>query len=94
MKKNSEQNKTGVLLEDLDSKLDTVLDGLRGVDKRIEKNHEEFGAFEKEVDYKFEAVLDELRVIRNELKEKIGREEFILLEKRVLRLEKGIKTHN
>ena len=35
--------------------------------------------------------LDELNLIRNELKEKVGRDEFVLLEKRVMVLEKSKK---
>jgi hypothetical protein len=72
----------------VDYKFEVVLDGQKALDKKIDKNHEEFREFKKEVDYKFEVVLDELHIIRNELKEKIGRDEFVLLEKRVAALEK------
>ena len=87
----NKQRKAGVLLKDLDSKLALVLEGIRGVDGKVDKHYSEFNEFKQKVDYKFEEVLDELRVIRNE---KVGREEFLLLEKRVLKIEKGIKTHN
>lgn len=40
------------------------------------------------IDVQFDEVKDELRIIRNELKEKVSRDEFALLEKRVLKLEK------
>lgn len=85
------KNKKGVILEDIDSKLDLVLEGHRALDIKIDKNHEEFREFRKAVDYKFEVVFDELHIIRNELKEKVGRDEFVLLEKRVIALEKSKK---
>ena len=93
----------GVILEDIDSKLDLIVDGHQALDKKIDKNHQEFQEFRDEVNYKFDVVFekfdevdkrfdevtDELHVIRNELKEKVGRDEFILLEKRVMALEKS-----
>lgn len=82
----------GVVLENIDSKLDLVVEGQKGLDKKIDKNHEELKEFRSEVNYKFEVVFDELRLIRNELKEKVGRDEFALLEKRVIKLEKSL-TH-
>lgn len=75
-------------MEDIDSKLDLVLEGHQALDKKVDGVSAELGDFRKEVDYKFEIVVDELHVIRNELKEKIGRDEFVLLEKRVTQLEK------
>ena len=120
----------GVVLENIDSKLDLVVEGHQALDRKIDNKHTEFKEFEKvvnykfevliegvktldkkvdrhygefqefrqEVDYKFEIVFDkfddvtdELRIIRNELKEKVSRDEFILLEKRVLSLEKSRK---
>jgi len=86
----------GVVLEDIDSKIDLVVEGVGTLDKKVDKHHEEFQEFRKEVgkrfnevDYKFELVFDELHLIRNELKEKVGRDEFALLEKRVMALEKS-----
>ena len=133
----SSERHFGVILEDIDSKLDLVVEGVEIVDKKIEDFRKEtdkkfsevdykFGVvFEgqqvldkkiedfksevnerfNEVDYKFKIVFekfdkidaqfsdvkDELHIIRNELKEKIGRDEFILLEKRVMTLEKSRK---
>lgn len=92
----------GVVLEHIDSKLDLVVEGHRALDRKIDKNHEEFKEFRQEVNYKFEVVFEkfrdvdsklesigsELHVVRNELKEKVGRDEFVLLEKRVSALEK------
>ncbi len=113
----------GVVLEDIDSKLDLIVEGQQVLDKKIDRHYGEFQEFRKEVDYKFEIVFegqqvlggkidkvdkkvenlrtemdykfeltfDELRLIRNELKEKVGRDEFVLLEKRVMALEKSRK---
>ncbi|PIU99279.1 hypothetical protein COS59_00545 [Candidatus Wolfebacteria bacterium CG03_land_8_20_14_0_80_36_15] len=81
----------GVVLENIDSKLDLVVEGHQALDKKIDTNHQEFKEFRGEVNYKFGVVLDELRLIRNELKEKVGRDEFALLEKRVMALEKSRK---
>ncbi|MBI5147973.1 MAG: hypothetical protein HZA37_02370 [Parcubacteria group bacterium] len=78
----------GVVLEDIDSKLDLVVGGVGILDKKIDRHYGEFQEFRNEVDYKFEAVFDELHLIRNELKEKVGRDEFLALEKRVIALER------
>ena len=94
----------GVVLENIDSKLDFIVEGQQVLDKKIDKVDEKvdelrgemnykFGVvFEKfdEVDQKFDEVTGELRVIRNELKEKVGRDEFVILEKRVMNLEKRL----
>ncbi|MCL5071661.1 MAG: hypothetical protein M1308_12325 [Actinobacteria bacterium] len=87
----SSERHFGVVLEDIDSKLDLVVEGHKALDIKIDENHEEFREFRKEVNYKFELVFDELHLIRNELKEKISRDEFTLLEKRVMALEKSRK---
>lgn len=83
----------GVVLERIDSKLDLAAEGHKTLDKKIDANHLEFKEFTKEVNYKFEVVFDELRLIRNELKEKVGRDEFLILEKRVIKLEKSLNAH-
>ena len=99
------KNKKGVVLEDIDSKLDLVLEGHQVLDKKIEDFRKKVDERFNEVDYKFEVVFekfdeidvqfsdvkDELHIIRNELKEKVGRDEFVLLEKRVMALEKSKK---
>ena len=81
----------GVVLENIDSKLDLVVEGHRVLDKKIDKVDEKLEDFRNEVNYKFDVVFDELHLIRNELKEKVGRDEFVLLEKRVMNLEKSRK---
>lgn len=92
MKKKAIYNHSaGVLLEHIDSKLDLVIEGHATLDKKIDNIHVELTEFKKETNYKFDIVIEELHIIRNELKEKVGRDEFILLEKRVARLEKTNK---
>ena len=96
---NQSERHFGVLLENMDSKFDLMLEGQQALDKKIDKNHQELREFRGEVDYKFgivfeklESIDDELKIIRNELKEKVGRDEFLTLEKRVIFLEK--KMHS
>jgi hypothetical protein len=86
-----QERRFGVILENVDSKLDLVLEGHQTLDKKVESFRKEVDEGFNAVDYKFEVVLDELRLIRNELKEKVGRDEFKVLEKRVAALEKMAK---
>jgi hypothetical protein len=57
-------------LEDIDSKLDLVLEGHKALDKEIGDFWKEVGEKFNEADYKFEFVFDELHLIRNELEGK------------------------
>src|SRR3989338_2032249 len=121
--KKIENRQFGVILEDIDSKIDFLVEGHQALDKKIDKVdsnlNSKIDSFKTEMDYKFETVFekfnkvdkrfdevdkrfekvdeqfkqvgaqfdevkDELRVIRNELKEKVSRDEFVLLEKRGL----------
>lgn len=91
IKKTSHERQFGVLLEDIDSKLDLVVEGQGVLDKKIDKVDKKVNDLHEEMNYKFEVVFDELHLIRNELKEKVGRDEFIILEKRVTALEKAKK---
>ncbi|MEK7520563.1 MAG: hypothetical protein AAB560_00600 [Patescibacteria group bacterium] len=78
----------GVVLEDIDSKLGLVAEGHQALEKKIDENHREFREFRSEINYKFEMVFDELHLIRNDLKVKVSRDEFLALEKRVIALER------
>ena len=89
-KKHSADLGFGVVLEQIDSKLDLVVEGQTALQRQITDNHSEVREFRKEVDYKFDVVFEELRLIRNELKEKVGRDEFTVLEKRLAHLEKKV----
>ncbi len=79
----------GVILESMDSKLNLVVEGHQVLDKKIEDFRKETNNRFNEMDYKFDIVFDELHLIRNDLKEKVGRDEFVLLEKRVMALERA-----
>lgn len=81
----------GVVLERVDTKTDLLIEGQTALNKKIDDFKKDVDLRFGEVDYKFEVVLDELGVIRNELKEKVGRDEFMFLEKRVRALEKSRK---
>ncbi len=84
----TELRRLGVILESVDQKIDTVVEGHVALDQKINRNHGEFQEFRNAVNFKFNVVLDELHLIRNQ---QVKREEFILLEKRVLELEKRRK---
>ncbi len=96
VRKNAKENKGlpvserhfGVILEDIDSKLDFIVEGRFALDKKMDNNHQEFGEFRDEMNYKIEAVFDELHLIRGDLVKKVDRNEFTALEKRVTVLEK------
>ncbi|MEK7146815.1 MAG: hypothetical protein AAB772_01005 [Patescibacteria group bacterium] len=109
----------GVILEDIDSKLDLVVEGHQVLDKKIDGVDAKVDNLQKEMNYKFDVVFekfgeidqrfeqvdqrfeqidqqfsevkDELHLIRNDLKEKVSRDEFVLLEKRVAILERSKK---
>lgn len=81
-------NGIGAVLEHIDSKLDLVVEGQAGLQAQVERVDGKVDSLRQEMDYKFEAVFDELHLIRNDLKEKVGRDEFVVLEKRVGQLEK------
>lgn len=91
-----EKRYTNVLLESMDSKIDAVLEDRKTLNEKINRHYGEFQEFRKEVDYKFEVVFkkfdeitDEIHLIHNDSKEKVSRDEFIVLEKKVLILEKA-----
>jgi len=88
---NDEKHYAGALLENMDSKIDVLVDGHKVLNEKIEDFRKDVNERFQKVDHKFEMVFDELHLIRNELKEKVGRDEFIFLEKRVSVLEKSRK---
>ena len=81
-------------MEDIDSKLDRLAEGQQAgfsyLDKKIDTVDNKVDGLHKEMNYKFDVVFDELHLIRNELKEKVSREEFLVLEKRVAHVEKKL----
>ncbi|MCL4437727.1 hypothetical protein M1513_01665 [Patescibacteria group bacterium] len=102
---NKSERYFGVVLEKMDSNIQSFLDGHQTLDKKIDNLKDNIDGRFKEVDYKFDIVFekfndvdaqlndikDELHIIRNDLKEKVSRDEFVLLEKRVMALERAKK---
>lgn len=50
------QNHRGVLLEEMNSKIDIILEGHTGLDKKIDANHKEFQEFRKDVNFRFNEI--------------------------------------
>ena len=90
VKKASRNRGLGAVLEHIDSKLDLIVEGQHSLQNQITTVDGKVDIVRQEMDYKFEAVFDELHLIRNDLKEKVGRDEFEVLQKRVTHLEKKL----
>jgi len=91
-KESTEARHFGVILENVDFKLDLIVEGQHSLSREMQNFRGEVDVKFNEVDFKFGVVLDELQVIRNELKEKIGRDEFAVSEKRIFNLEKKMAS--
>lgn len=63
-KVSSAQHQLGVVLEDINSKFDQVLDGHAVLDVKIEKVYDEVKEVRKEIDWKFNVVLEEIRDLK------------------------------
>jgi hypothetical protein len=68
-KKASNHRAHGVLMEDLDAKLDLVLEGHLALDKKIDQHHEESVEFREEINFKFGIVFERF----DEVDERFGR---------------------
>jgi hypothetical protein len=84
-KHSNNKNYTAVLLEEVRSDFKLIVENLDHVRKKGDATFEVVGKLQEDMT----EVKDELRIIRSELKEKVGREEFKLLENGVSRLEKA-----
>lgn len=110
--RSSAERHFGVVLEDIDSKLDLVVEGHAALDVKFTKKFDEvneqlkahteiFGMIQKQLSAMREMIAKntedievmkmDLHIIKNDLKEKIGRDEFSVLEKRVSTLERSRK---
>lgn len=87
--KRSPEHKFGVLMENIESQLKLVAEGHGILANSVNRLREEMNERFSVVDQKFDIVFDELHLIHNELKEKISRDEFVVLEKRVTVLERN-----
>ncbi len=95
----------GVLLEDIDSKIDLLVEGHQATDKKIEDFRKDVDKRFEETDYKLnihtemigsmkmdtEIIKQDIEFIKHGLKKKVDVDEFIVLEKRVAALEKSRK---
>jgi len=92
----------GVLLENIDSKFGLVLEGHKGLDKKIDKIGKNLEDFRQDTQYRFKTLIEmtakntedieiiksDIEFIKNSLKKKIDIDEFVVLEKRVALLER------
>jgi peptidoglycan hydrolase CwlO-like protein len=100
----TEERHFGVVLENIDSKLDLVVEGHKSLDKKIDGVDQKLEEFSHNTDYKFkvltemtaknteniEVMKSDIEIIKNSLKKKVDLEEFEILEKRVLLLENKV----
>jgi len=91
----------GVILENIDSKFDLLVEGHKNLDKKIDRVEQNLGEFRQETDFKFkilteitaknseniEIMKSDIEFIKNSFKKKVDLEEFEALEKRVILLE-------
>lgn len=100
-KKNYTSTEVGTILEEVRSDFKVFGESLGNVERRGNATFEAVGKLQEGVTILKEDVKTlkndmvfvkgELGIIRNELKEKVGRDEFVLLEKRVAFLEKNAR---
>ncbi|MBI4691825.1 MAG: hypothetical protein HY773_00020 [Candidatus Terrybacteria bacterium] len=85
----NEQNYVEVLLEDINSKFDFLVDSHQFLNQKVDTLDQKVDALDFSLNQKIDVIAEEIHLIRNDLKEKISRDEFILLEKRVIFLERA-----
>lgn len=83
-------SEVGVLIEDFEGQVKTLADGIVSLDEKVDKGFAEMNGKFEQIDERLLKIETELSIIRNDLKEKVGRDEFKLLEAKVLRLEKNL----
>ena len=80
-----------VVLEDIRSQVQGVAEGVVGVHQKLEQHDKRFETIEKKLD-SHTAMIGQLMMdvaeIKHDLKQKVGRDEFARLEKRVLMIER------
>ncbi|MDP1688527.1 MAG: hypothetical protein Q8L47_00115 [bacterium] len=85
----SPEHSFGVLLENVESQLKVVAEGHEILAQSIHNLREETRDGFRRHDLKFDVITDELRLMRNAINAKVDREEFLVLEKRVIALERS-----
>ncbi len=95
----------GVILEDIDSKLDLVVEGHKGLDKKIDKVEKNLEDFRQDTQYRFKTLIEmtaqntenieiiksDIEFIKNSLRKKVDIDEFAVLGKRVALLERKLQ---
>jgi len=84
------QQYLGVLAENFESQLKLVIESLKGTQDQLVALREMVAKNTED----FEIIKMDLHIIKDDLTEKISREEFKIIEKRIDLLEKGFKKHN
>lgn len=72
-----------VVAEDIKSKIETVSEQVATNTEKLEEHDQRFN----KIDETLETIKLDIEVVKNDLKQKIGRDEFVVLEKRVSLLE-------
>ena len=81
------QRYSGVLAENSESQLKLVVESLMGIQKQLISLREMVAKNTEDI----EIIKMDIHIIKDDLKQKVGREELIVLEKRVAILEKARK---
>lgn len=91
-----------MLIEHVEEKIDTLAEGFAAHTEKLNSHTDKLDAITEKLDMTYEAVghvqvdvvevKEELGIIRTELKAKVDRDEFRLLEQRVGRIERRLAT--
>ena len=95
------QNYIGSLKEDFDSRVETVGEGWQAVQEKVDATFDMVGEINvkvtelrleiEKIKKDIEIVKSDISFIKNGLKQKVDREEFVVLEKRLILLENKFK---
>ena len=81
------ENYLGILKEDLDTRIDTLAEGWKMTQEKVDATFEIVGEIKQDI----EVMKADIAFIKNELKQKVDRDEFAFLEKRLILLENKFK---
>jgi hypothetical protein len=77
----------GTLKEDFDARVDVLAEGWKMTKDKVDATFEMVGEIKKDI----EVMKSDIAFIKNELKQKVDRDEFVALEKRLILLENKFK---
>lgn len=72
-----------VVAEDIKGKIETVSEQIASNTEKLEEHDRRFN----KIDETLETIKLDIEIIKNDLKQKVGRDEFVILERRVSMLE-------